>query len=106
MGEIRIVGPGKTRGYPYPVCKKIRCQPCQTDYIFSMPTHGSIRLRNVHIILYESIYATTVICQPLAIYLEVRYNYMEQYHDVFFENSRIYETYLFRSTDYCITLLI
>ena len=25
MGEIRIVGPGKTRGYPYPVCKK-------TDY--------------------------------------------------------------------------
>ena len=22
MGEIRIVGPGNTRGYPYPVCKK------------------------------------------------------------------------------------
>ena len=22
MGEIRFVGPGKTRGYPYPVCKK------------------------------------------------------------------------------------
>ena len=22
MDEIRIVGPGKTRGYPYPVCKK------------------------------------------------------------------------------------
>ena len=22
MGEIRITGPGKTRGYPYPVCKK------------------------------------------------------------------------------------
>ena len=22
MGEIRIVGPGETRGYPYPVCKK------------------------------------------------------------------------------------
>ena len=22
MGEIRIVGPGKTRGYPYPVCQK------------------------------------------------------------------------------------
>ena len=22
MGEIRIVGPGKTRGYPYPVSKK------------------------------------------------------------------------------------
>ena len=24
MGEIRIVGPGKTRGYPYPVCKNPR----------------------------------------------------------------------------------
>ena len=23
MGEIRIVHPGKTPGYPYPVCKKI-----------------------------------------------------------------------------------
>ena len=23
MGEIRIVGLGKTRGYPYPICKKI-----------------------------------------------------------------------------------
>ena len=23
MGEIRIVGPGKIRGYPYPVCKKL-----------------------------------------------------------------------------------
>ena len=23
MGEIRIVGPGKIRGYPYPVCKKV-----------------------------------------------------------------------------------
>ena len=22
MGEIRIVGPGKTRGFPNPVCKK------------------------------------------------------------------------------------
>ena len=24
MGEIRIVCPGKTPGYPYPVCKKSR----------------------------------------------------------------------------------
>ena len=24
MGEIRIVGPGKIHGYPYPVCKKLR----------------------------------------------------------------------------------
>ena len=23
MGEIRFVGPGETRGYPYLVCKKI-----------------------------------------------------------------------------------
>ena len=22
MGEIRIVGPGQTRGFPYPVCNK------------------------------------------------------------------------------------
>ena len=27
MGEIRIVGPGKTHGYPYPVCKKIKSPP-------------------------------------------------------------------------------
>ena len=25
MGEIRIVGPGKTRGYPYLVCKRRIC---------------------------------------------------------------------------------
>ena len=34
MGEIRIVGPGKTRGYPYQVCKKNRfCHrsPIQTE---------------------------------------------------------------------------
>ena len=24
MGDIRTVGPGKTRGHPYPVCKKSR----------------------------------------------------------------------------------
>ena len=28
MGEIRIVGPGKTRGYPYLVCKKNRYDGC------------------------------------------------------------------------------
>ena len=27
MGEIRIVGPGKTRGYPYPVCKNFLSRP-------------------------------------------------------------------------------
>ena len=30
MGEIRIVGPGKTRGYPYPVCKKTIVGPGKT----------------------------------------------------------------------------
>ena len=32
MGEIRIVRPGKTHGYPYPVCKNIRllCERCKT----------------------------------------------------------------------------
>ena len=24
MGEIRVVGTGETRGYPYPVCKKTK----------------------------------------------------------------------------------
>ena len=27
MREIRFVGTGETRGYPYPVCKKERSQP-------------------------------------------------------------------------------
>ena len=30
MGEIRIVGPGKTRGYPDPVCKKRIVGPGKT----------------------------------------------------------------------------
>ena len=34
MGEIKVVRPGKTRGYPYPVCKimcvKILCVPGTT----------------------------------------------------------------------------
>ena len=30
MGEIRIVGPGKTRGYPYLVCKKRIVAPDKT----------------------------------------------------------------------------
>ena len=30
MGEIRIVSPGKTRGYPYPVCKKRIVGPGKT----------------------------------------------------------------------------
>ena len=30
MGEIRIVSPGKTRGYPYLVCKKRIISPGKT----------------------------------------------------------------------------
>ena len=30
MDEIRIVGPGKTRGYPYPICKKRIVGPGKT----------------------------------------------------------------------------
>ena len=29
MGKIKIVDPGKTCGYPYPVCKKIKSKPCE-----------------------------------------------------------------------------
>ena len=35
MSEIRIVGPGKTRGYPYPVCKndlyKVKDKKCKKE---------------------------------------------------------------------------
>ena len=33
MGEIRIVGPGKTRGYPYLVCKKRRVYAISPGFI-------------------------------------------------------------------------
>ena len=34
MDEIRIVSPGKTRGYPYPVCKKEKSQtPVERDIL-------------------------------------------------------------------------
>ena len=46
MDEIRIVGPGKTCGYPYPVCKKDRSQltvhtqirPCAGSKLFAIPS--------------------------------------------------------------------
>ena len=34
MGEIRFVGTGETRGYPYLVCKNISCR-LHTKYIDS-----------------------------------------------------------------------
>ena len=40
MGEIRIVGPGKTRRYPYPVCKKFLFSPV-------MPVDGRDRDNHV-----------------------------------------------------------
>ena len=33
MGEIKIVGPDKTRGYPYPVCKKINSFKSVRTYV-------------------------------------------------------------------------
>ena len=33
MGEIRIVGPGTTRGYPYPVCKNKDVCTCISEYL-------------------------------------------------------------------------
>ena len=35
MGEIIIVGPGKTRGYPYPVCKKKFASSSSKFFFFS-----------------------------------------------------------------------
>ena len=36
MGEIRIVGPGKTRGYPYSACKNISIFHGRTVWIISI----------------------------------------------------------------------
>ena len=33
MGEIRFVGTGETRGYPYPVCKKNLYAMCKVGVI-------------------------------------------------------------------------
>ena len=38
MGEIRFVGTGETRGYPYPVCKKMESRMC------IVTVHKQIRL--------------------------------------------------------------
>ena len=39
MGEIRIVSPGKTGGFPYPVCKKVFSLPDEFchEIVFSLP---------------------------------------------------------------------
>ena len=33
MGEIRFVGTGETRGYPYLVCKKMESAVCKGIYV-------------------------------------------------------------------------
>ena len=38
MGEIRIIGPGKTRGYPYLVCMNTRYSTC-----YAAPLHVLLR---------------------------------------------------------------
>ena len=40
MGEIRFVGTGETRGYPYPVCKKYIS--IRINFIY--PTRASLNL--------------------------------------------------------------
>ena len=47
MGEIRIVGPGKTRGHPYLVCKRVLCITCAMTRIVGVsavvcPDNGSL----------------------------------------------------------------
>ena len=50
MGEIRIVGPGKTRGYPYTVCKKGRSsQTAKWVNIKLRDFSAKIYLQNKHI---------------------------------------------------------
>ena len=57
MDEIRIVGPGKTRGYPYPVCKKKNiCLPlstCTSKILWSSITFCPLQVlqRNLGLIL-------------------------------------------------------
>ena len=44
MGEIRIVGPGTTRGYPYPVCKKRIVSPGKTrGHSYAVVSPGKTR---------------------------------------------------------------
>ena len=45
MGEIRIVGPGKTRGYPYPVCKKIYVEPPHGLTIYQVSAQSDVNCR-------------------------------------------------------------
>ena len=64
MGEIRIVGPGKTRGYPYLVCKKKFYNTLFRNFL-----HKTLRKANTYqkmntfmlrLILYDSLYIFTL----------------------------------------------
>ena len=46
MGEIRFVGTGETRGYPYPVCKKKLLYHGRSDTIIIIITLS--RYANIH----------------------------------------------------------
>ena len=44
----RIVGPGKTRGYPYPVCKKIHSDRIYCSHNHDNQTGRKYKLKAVH----------------------------------------------------------
>ena len=44
MVEIRIVGPGQTRGYPYPVCKKCTSHPLDKNIPFYRGVVGGAKV--------------------------------------------------------------
>ena len=54
MGEIRIVGPGKTRGYPYPVCKKKGVEMCPNIFFDIRDTLRKHCLRHQQLTLYKA----------------------------------------------------
>ena len=52
MGEIRIVCPGKTRGFPYPVCKKKGISVVTADALLSHSSCLQLLHRKTDYILY------------------------------------------------------
>ena len=44
MGEIRIVGPGKTCGYPYPVCKKSNVKKFYSSKCTDKSCYGKVQV--------------------------------------------------------------
>ena len=66
MGEIRIVGPGKTRGYPYPVCKKELSSTTKnrTNYV-SKVSKISPDLVDISIFLKDTSFLTLMISRQI-----------------------------------------